>query len=84
VSQGLTHHNFHAVWKRVALGGTCSPPGDFSTAVLVWLCDIYNYAIFICMCNMLAHPICLCLAMIVYAVHGSKCYCRWIWWGLET
>jgi len=31
---------------------------------------------------MLTHPICLCLAMIVYVVHESRCYCRWIWWGL--
>jgi len=30
----------------------------------------------------LAHPICLCLAMIVYTVHGSIWYCRWSWWGL--
>jgi len=33
---------------------------------------------------MLAHPICLCLAMIVHAVHVSKGYCRWIWWGLGS
>jgi len=26
------------------------------------------------MCNLLAHPICLCLAMIVYAVHESRCF----------
>jgi len=31
---------------------------------------------------MLAHPICLCLAMIVYAVHVSIWYCRWFWWGI--
>jgi len=32
---------------------------------------------------MLAHPICLCLAMIVYAVHVSRWCCRWIWWGVS-
>jgi len=31
---------------------------------------------------LLAHPICLCLAMIVYEVHGSRRCCRSIWWGL--
>jgi len=31
---------------------------------------------------LLAHPIYLCLAMIVYAVHGSRWCCRWIWWGI--
>jgi len=36
------------------------------------------------MCNLLAYPINLCLAMIVYAVHESRWYCRWIWWGLGT
>jgi len=35
------------------------------------------------MYNMLAHPIYLCLAMIVYAVHESRWYCKWIWWGIE-
>jgi len=35
VSQGSTHNNFHAVWKRAALGGTCPPPSDFTAAVLV-------------------------------------------------
>jgi len=78
VNQGSTYHTFQAVWKRATLGDTCPPLGDFTAAALVWLCDIYNYAIFIYMCNMLAHPICLCLAMIVYAVHRSRCYCRWI------
>jgi len=39
---------------------------------------VYLYVIF------LAHPICLCLAMIVYAVHVSKWYCRWSWWGLAA
>jgi len=28
--------------------------------------------------QLLAHLICLCLAMIVYAIHGSKGCCRWI------
>jgi len=33
-----------------------------------------------CICFiLLAHPICLCLAMIVYVVHGSNRCCRWIW-----
>jgi len=27
---------------------------------------------------LLVHPICLCLAMIVYMVHGSRWCCRWI------
>jgi len=31
---------------------------------------------------LLAHPICLCLAMIVYALHVSRWYYRWIWWGI--
>jgi len=31
---------------------------------------------------LLAHPICLCLAIIMYAVHGSRWCCRWIWWGI--
>jgi len=35
VSQGSTHHNFQAVWKRATLGGTCRPPADFTAAVLV-------------------------------------------------
>ena len=35
---------------------------------LMWLCDIYNCAIFIYMCN---------------AVHGSRWCCRWIRWGVE-
>jgi len=34
------------------------------------------------MFELLAHPICLCLAMIVYAVHVSRWWCRWSWWGL--
>jgi len=33
---------------------------------------------------LLAHLICLCLAMIVYAIHGSRWCCRWIWWGLAA
>jgi len=32
---------------------------------------------------LLAHFICLYLAMIVYAVHVSKWCCKWIWWGIE-
>jgi len=35
VSKGSTHHTFQAIWKQAALGGTCSPPSDFSVAVLV-------------------------------------------------
>jgi len=31
---------------------------------------------------LLAHPICLCLAMIVYAIRVSRWCCRWIWWGI--
>jgi len=31
----------------------------------------------------LAHPICFCLAMIVYAIHMSRWHgCRWFWWSL--
>jgi len=29
-----------------------------------------------------AHPIYLCLALIMYAVHRSSRCCRWIWWGI--
>jgi len=36
------------------------------------------------MFELLAHPICLCLAMIVYAVHVSRWWCRWSWWGLAA
>jgi len=32
--------------------------------------------------TILAHPICLYLAMIMYAVHVSRWYRRWSWWGL--
>jgi len=50
---------------------------------LVWLCcNISN-----CMVNMfifLAHPICLYMAMIVYAVHRSIWCCMWIWWSLSA
>jgi len=31
---------------------------------------------------MFAHPICLCLAIIVYALHESRGCCRWFWWGV--
>jgi len=31
---------------------------------------------------LLAHPIYLCLAMIMYAIHRSRWCCRWIRWGL--
>jgi len=33
---------------------------------------------------MLANLICLYLAMIMYAVHGSKWCCRWIWWAIAS
>ena len=39
--------------------------------------------IYIYMFILLAHPICLCLVMIVYAVHGSRWCCKWIWWPRE-
>jgi len=42
------------------------------------------YIWFVYVCLMLAHPICLCLVMIVYAVHESKRCCRWIWWDVES
>jgi len=33
--------------------------------------------------NCEAHPICVCVAMIVYAVHGSRCWwCKWLWCSL--
>jgi len=32
---------------------------------------------------LLAHPIYLCVAMIIYAVYVSRWCYRWIWWGLE-
>jgi len=32
---------------------------------------------------LLAHPISLCLVMIVYAVRESRRCCRWIWWVIE-
>jgi len=31
---------------------------------------------------LLAHPIYLCVAMIVYAVYVSRWCCRWIWSGV--
>jgi len=37
---------------------------------VICIFDIYVFII-------LAHPICLCLAMIVCAVHVSRGYCRW-------
>jgi len=46
----------------------------------MYMCVWY---IFICF-FLLAHLICLCLAMIVYAIHVSMWWCRWSWWGLAT
>jgi len=46
---------------------------------------IYIYMIGVYLCVIfLAHPICLCLAMIMYAVHVSIWYCRRSWWGLGS
>ena len=45
----------------------------------VYVCLVYFYVF-----RLLAHPICLCLAMIVYAVHVSRWWCRWSWWGLAA
>jgi len=63
----------------------------------VWVCwlwqvgwkNILLMCFVICLFNIYvmiiwAHPICLCLAMIVYAVHVSRGYCRWSWWDLES
>jgi len=51
--------------------------GGFSFDVFcyMYVIDIYVFII-------LAHLICLCLAMMVYAVHVSREYCRWNRWSV--
>ena len=51
-----------------------------------WIFYIYIYMInlYIHFVIFLTHPICLCLTMIVYAVHVSIWCCRWSWWGLAA
>jgi len=39
----------------------------FLSIIHVYVCLVY-----FCVFHLLAHPICLCLAMIVYAVHVSR------------
>jgi len=39
----------------------------FLSIIHVYMCLVY-----FCVFHLLAHPICLCLAMIVYAVHVSR------------
>jgi len=39
----------------------------FLSIIHVYMCLVYLYVF-----HLLAHPICLCLAMIVYAVHVSR------------
>jgi len=46
----------------------------------MYMCVWYIFTLF----YLLAHPICLCLAMILYAVYVSRWWCRWSWWGLAA
>jgi len=43
VSQGSTHHNFHADWKRAALGGTCPPPSEYWCDCVIYITMQYLY-----------------------------------------
>ena len=40
--------------------------------LFVLVLHVYVCLVYFCVFQLLAHPICLCLAMIVYAVHVSR------------
>ena len=40
--------------------------------LFVLVINVYVCLVYFCVFQLLAHPICLCLAMIVYAVHVSS------------
>jgi len=57
---------------------------DVNDVLYMYMSVLYLYEYINIWFILLAHPICLCLAIIVYAVHGSIWCYRWIWWGLAT